>query len=82
MHRVHLSRSFAHHYGVPLSIYRHRLMVARAVEATVRSGETLAEVALSAGFADQSHMTRALQRGAGVTPRRLRRLLGASVSST
>ena len=81
VHRVHLSRSFARHYGLPFSIYRHRLMVARAVEATVRSSEGLAQVALSAGFADQSHMTRAVQHGAGVTPRRLRRLLNAAYVS-
>jgi AraC-like DNA-binding protein len=40
----------------------------------VRWTEPLADVALMAGFADQSHMTRALRRSTGTTPAGLRRL--------
>lgn len=74
VHRVHLSRAFARHYGMPLSVYRHRTQVARAVEAAVRETETLAAVADAASFADQSHMTRAVRAATGTSPGRLRRL--------
>ena len=38
----------------------------------LRSGYALADAALMAGFADQSHMTRAFQRQFGITPGRYR----------
>jgi AraC-like DNA-binding protein len=35
-------------------------------------GQTLAQAAIQAGFADQSHMTRAFVRQLGITPGRYR----------
>lgn len=75
VHRVHLSRSFASCFGVPMSVYRRRLRSAKALEALFRSRRPLADVAQLAGFADQSHMHRALREIAGATPRRLRQTL-------
>jgi AraC family transcriptional regulator len=72
VHRVHLSRAFAQHFGEPLGAYRHRVMIGRAIEAALRSADTLAQVAHQAGFADQSHMHRAIRRSFGATPRHLR----------
>lgn len=72
VHRVHLSRAFAGHYGVPLSVYRHHMRVARAAAATIRDRSPLVEVAHEAGFADQSHMTRGLSAATGFSPARLR----------
>ena len=72
VHRVHLSRCFARHYGVPFGVYRKRVMVARAMEKAIRSDEPLADVAHCAGFADQSHMHRSIASLTGVTPRRFR----------
>lgn len=78
VHRVHLSRAFAHHYGLPLSVYRHRMRLARAAAATIRAGAPLAEVAHDTGFADQSHMTRGLRAATGLSPARLRALFSAA----
>jgi AraC-like DNA-binding protein len=75
VHRVHLSRAFARAYGLPLSVYRQRTRLARAVTNTLRSPDGLADVALEAGYADQAHMTRSLRAATGTTPRGLRRLL-------
>ena len=42
----------------------------RAVE-LVRQGAPLREVAQGAGYADQAHLTRALKRFVGITPRQV-----------
>ena len=54
-----------------------------AIDAYKQGGseESLASIALAAGFADQSHLTRAFKRSMGVTPRAYRRrgLVGPAV---
>jgi len=42
----------------------------------LRSGRLLAEVALSSGFADQSHLSRVVARYFGLPPGRYRELAG------
>jgi AraC family transcriptional regulator len=75
VHRVHLSRAFARHYGLPLSLYRQHIRNARALAGTLRRrDEPLAAIAYAAGFADQSHMSRALRLATGAAPAGLRRL--------
>lgn len=74
VHRVHLSRSFAQAFGTTFSDYRRRAMTARAAQALLSGGGDLRAVAQDAGFADQSHMTRAVAAATGATPRRLRQL--------
>ena len=73
VHRVHLSRSFVQGFGMTFSDYRHRAMTTRAAQALLADGGDLRAVAQDAGFADQSHMTRALSAAIGATPKRLRR---------
>ena len=80
VHRVHLSRHFSKHLGVPFGVFRQRVMLAKAVEAMVRSPDALAEIACDAGFADQSHMHRNLASTLGVTPRRFRNAFRAAAS--
>lgn len=71
MGRFQLLRGFAAAYGLTPHAYRiqRRLHLARR---RVLAGETLASAALDAGFADQSHMTRAFVQSHGLTPGRLR----------
>lgn len=73
VHRVHLSRSFTAAFGVPPSLYRLRCMAAQALVAIVCGRQPLAEAAIEAGFADQSHFTRTLRSQTGLTPDQLRR---------
>jgi AraC-like DNA-binding protein len=47
------------------------------VRAMLRSGTSLAEAALSCGFADQSHMTRQFKRAYGLAPGRWAAMVGA-----
>ena len=65
--RFQLLREFARETGLPPHAYliQRRVTLARQLIAT---GVALAEAAVGAGFADQSHMTRAFVRLHGITP--------------
>jgi AraC-like DNA-binding protein len=65
--RFQLLRGFAHEMGLPPHAYRMQRRIALARRSIAR-GATLADAAAAAGFADQSHMTRAFVRLLGVTP--------------
>ncbi|WEY41436.1 AraC family transcriptional regulator [Paraburkholderia sp. SUR17] len=67
MNRFQLLRAFARDVGMTPHAYlvQRRVMLARR---SIASGLALADAAASAGFADQSHMTRAFVRMFGVTP--------------
>jgi AraC-like DNA-binding protein len=62
-----LVRAFTRHVGLPPHAYRvqKRIHLARRLLLT---GHAPAEVAIECGFADQSHLTRALTRFYGITP--------------
>jgi AraC-like DNA-binding protein len=67
-----VSRGFGGAYGVTPARYRLGVRIKGAV-ASLTAGEAgLANVAAANGFADQSHMTRALRAATGVTPAQLR----------
>ena len=73
VHPVHLARVFRQAWGCsPGDLLRWR-RVEQAGGLLRRQGMSLAEVALSAGFADQSHMNRAFQAQYGITPGNYRR---------
>jgi AraC family transcriptional regulator len=75
VHRVHLARRFRRHFGCSTTEYVRRLRV-RAAAAALASTETpLAGVALDAGFADQSHLSRIFKAATGETPARFRALM-------
>lgn len=65
--RFQLLRGFARETGLPPHAYviQRRISLARR---QIEAGTPLADAAAGAGFADQSHMTRAFVRAFGVTP--------------
>ena len=67
--RYQLIRAFARELGLTPHAYivQKRVALARRL---IRGRRGLAEVALRAGFCDQSHLTRCFLRHVGVTPRR------------
>ena len=72
-HPVHVARVFRAHHGTTIAGYVRQLRIAWAQE-QLRNPETLAaEVALDAGFSDQSHFSRAFRRVVGLSPRQWRR---------
>ena len=75
VHPSHLARAFRREYGTGVGEYARTLRIEWALARLGAGNRTLAEVAADAGFADQSHFTRAVRAYAGVTPARYRELV-------
>ena len=73
VHPVTLARGFRKVYGCSVGAYLRRLRVARAVRALADTDAQLAEIGLSAGFADQSHFSNVFRREMGISPSAFRR---------
>jgi AraC family transcriptional regulator len=73
VHPVHLARVFRSHFRTTVGDYARRLRLEWAATRLARSEDSIADIALTAGFADQSHFTRVFKRHAGMTPDRFRR---------
>ena len=78
VHPFHLAKVFRRFRRETIGGYVQRLRVEHACRRLAAGGATLAEVALDAGFADQSHLTRVFRRVTGVTPGALRDALSTS----
>jgi transcriptional regulator GlxA family with amidase domain len=65
--KYHFLRTFTREYGSSPHAYQMQLRLALA-RALVDAGEPLSSVAYSAGFADQSHLTRRFKQAFGETP--------------
>jgi AraC family transcriptional regulator len=74
VHPAHLARSFRREHGVTVGEYARARRLEWAGAQLSVGDASLAEVAAAAGFADQSHFTRAFRAWAGVTPGRFREL--------
>jgi AraC family transcriptional regulator len=72
VHPAHLAREFRRHYGLPIATYVRTLRVEWAAMRLATTDDPLAVIARDAGFAHQSHFTRAFKRQTGVTPARYR----------
>jgi AraC family transcriptional regulator len=67
-----LAHSFRQFYGMTVGAYARELRFAWALERIVTTDEALSRIAVLAGYADQSHMTRESRTRTGFTPRELR----------
>lgn len=72
LQHAHLCRSFRAAMGCTIGEYSRRLRATQAMASITGSRAPLAGLALEAGFADQSHLTRAMRREFGRSPARLR----------
>lgn len=70
----HLSRAFRSAHGVSIPRFVRRLRVRRAASLLAHTDRPVADVALAAGFYDQSHLTRSFREAMGVTPAAYRKL--------
>jgi AraC family transcriptional regulator len=73
VHPSHLARAFRQHFRMPLGSYVRKLRLEWVASELLGSEDSLANVALAAGFADQSHLTRAFKCHTGLTPQAYRR---------
>jgi AraC family transcriptional regulator len=68
VHPVHVAAAFRRYYGCTVGQYLRRRRIEFACHQLTTSATTLADIALSAGFADQSHFCRTFKRLTGLTP--------------
>ena len=73
VHPVTLARAFRRTFGCTVGEYLRRLRIERAAELLVSGTQPLAEIALGAGFADQSHFSNVFRRRLGMSPSAFRR---------
>ncbi|HSD17378.1 MAG TPA: AraC family transcriptional regulator [Thermomonas sp.] len=81
LHPVYFARAFRRAHGCSPGDYLRQRRVEAAIVAVCGSSRPLAEVAGACGFADQSHMSRALQGATGSSPLQLRRLSRLQVAN-
>jgi AraC family transcriptional regulator len=73
VHPAHLARVFRQQYGCTLGDYVRRLRVEFACRRMTTGDTPLVEIALAAGFADQSHFTKTFKSLVGITPAEFQR---------
>lgn len=71
-HPVYVARAFRRCFGIGLGEYTRLARADYALSLLATSEMGLAELALEAGYADQSHLTRSMRRFLGATPRGIR----------
>jgi AraC family transcriptional regulator len=76
VHPVSLARAFRRAFGCAPTAYRRHRRVRAAADLLASSRRPAAEIALDAGFSDQSHMCREVRDELGLTPSQLRGLPG------
>ena len=72
IHPVHLAREFRKAYGCTLGEYLRGLRIEFCCTRLASSDDSLVEIALTAGFASQSHFSRVFKRHTGTTPSEFR----------
>jgi AraC family transcriptional regulator len=72
-HPSHVAREFRRHYGTTVGEYARQRRIEQAAAELRVSRRPIAEIALRAGFYDQSHFTNTFRRAFGITPAEYRR---------
>ena len=75
VHPVHLSRTFPIYFGCSFSTYIRLIKLQKATQLLADQGQSLAEIAASCGFSDQSHFIRHFKTIRQMTPLSYRRLV-------
>ncbi|WP_163409853.1 helix-turn-helix domain-containing protein [Flavobacterium ajazii] len=68
LHPVHLSRYFPKFFGCSLGEYLRKIKVEKSLALLSHHNKSLVEIALDAGFSDQSHFNRCFKENIGLTP--------------
>ena len=73
VHPVTLARAFRRAFGCTVGEYVRNLRIERATRQLADTDLSLAEIALTAGFSDQSHFSNLFRQHTGISPFRFRR---------
>ncbi|HTD06290.1 AraC family transcriptional regulator [Undibacterium sp.] len=68
VHPAHLARAFRRWRGESIGCFVRRRRLENALHQLARGSEPLSALALSAGFSDQAHLSRAVKQATGQTP--------------
>jgi AraC family transcriptional regulator len=72
VHPVHIARTFRRRYGISVGGYLRRLRIEHACRQMLDPAASLVDIALTAGFADQSHFSRTFKKIVGTSPSQFR----------
>jgi AraC family transcriptional regulator len=75
VHPGYLAGAFRRHFGCTVGEFVRSQRIAGACDALANGNAPLSEIALAAGFADQSHFTRTFKRQLGLTPAAYRKAM-------
>ncbi len=74
VHPTHLARTFRQFEHCTIGDYIRKIRIENARQQILSSNESLVEIALNTGFADQTHFTRSFKNVTGMTPAEFRRI--------
>jgi AraC family transcriptional regulator len=74
VHRVHLSREFRRYFSTTVGEFLRRRRIEHACHLVSTGNSSLAEIAMTCGFSDQSHFSATFRRQVGLTPARFRQM--------
>lgn len=75
LHWAHLSRDFSKYFRCNFSQYIRKIRIEKSLSLLRRKNLSLTDIALSCGFADQSHFIRCFKEFSGVTPKAFRKII-------
>jgi AraC family transcriptional regulator len=75
VHPGHLAREYVRHYGCTIGEQVRRLRIEFACDQLSSTDQCLADIALGAGFSDQSHFTTSFRQHIGMPPSRYRKVI-------
>ena len=78
VHPAHLARMFRRHFGKTMGEYIREVRIRHSMVALASGEASIVEVAMAAGFADQSHFCRVFKEHLGQTPREYRMMFQRS----
>ena len=68
VHPVYLARIFRRHYGCSIKTYLQNLRLEKALQDLSDGKKSIVDIALDAGFSDQSHLNRSLKKSINISP--------------
>jgi AraC family transcriptional regulator len=81
VHPIHLARSFRRHFGCSPAEFTRFRRLEKGAQMLTRSRGPLSEIALTCGFADQSHFSKEFARNLGIPPGKYRLAAGTQPTS-